>query len=80
MASLTIKGVPEQVLERLRDSAAANRRSLNSEVLYRLEQSIQHRVAEPEVFLARARELRARTPLPGLTDEALRRMKDEGRP
>ena len=80
MPSLTIKSIPEQVLDRLRDSAAANRRSLNSEVLYRLEQSMQYRVAEPEQLLARVQALRARTSLPPMTDEALRRMRDEGRP
>ena len=80
MPSLTVKGLPEDVIESLRRSAQRNRRSLNSEILYRLEQSVQHRVAEPEAILARIRELRARRPLPELTDDELRRMKDEGRP
>jgi hypothetical protein len=80
MPSLTVKGLPEDVIESLRRSAQRNRRSLNSEILYRLEQSVQHRVAEPEAILARIRELRARRPLPELTDDELRRMKDAGRP
>ena len=40
MASVTIKGVPEELLARLKHEAAGHRRSLNGEVLYRLEQSI----------------------------------------
>ncbi len=40
MASLNVKGVPEDLLERLKREAAEHRRSLNGEVLYRLEQSV----------------------------------------
>lgn len=40
MTSVTIKGVPEELLARLKHEAAGHRRSLNGEVLYRLEQSI----------------------------------------
>ena len=40
MASVTLKGVPEELLARLKHEAAGHRRSLNGEVLYRLEQSI----------------------------------------
>lgn len=37
MATLTIRGVPEDLHERLKDRAEANRRSLNSEILVLLE-------------------------------------------
>lgn len=40
MASLTLKGVPDGLLARLKTDAAANRRSLNGEVLHRLERSL----------------------------------------
>lgn len=80
MPNLTIKRIPEPLLERLRRSAAQNRRSLNSEVLYRLEQSVEHVVAEPQVVLSRIRRLRKSAPLPPLTDEFLEQAIDEGRP
>lgn len=40
MASLTLKGVPDELLARLKREAAEHRRSLNGEVLHRLEQSV----------------------------------------
>jgi antitoxin FitA len=81
MASLTIKGIPDDLLERLREVAAENRRSLNSEVIYRLERSVEPtRAVDPEVFLARVRALNAQAPVPPLTDEFLQRAIDEGRP
>jgi len=80
MASLTIKGIPEPLLSRLRRSAEQHRRSLNSEVLYRLERSVESAAVEPEATLARIRKLRERSPLPPLTDELLDQASAEGRP
>jgi len=40
MASLTLKNVPRPLLESLRERAAADRRSLNQEVLYLLEECL----------------------------------------
>ena len=80
MASLTVKGIPEDLLERLRRSAEAHRRSVNSEVLYRLERSLDAPAIDPDAFLARIRRLQARTPMPPLTDELLEQAKREGRP
>lgn len=40
MASITLKNVPEGLRERLRRRALKNRRSLNQEVLYCLEQAV----------------------------------------
>jgi plasmid stability protein len=36
MASVTIKGIPDEILERLRQRAAADHRSLNKEVIHLL--------------------------------------------
>lgn len=43
MASLTLKGVPDELLAQLKREAAEHRRSLNGEVLHRLEQSVRTR-------------------------------------
>lgn len=40
MASLTLKGIPDDLLARLKREAAEHRRSLNGEVLHRLEHSV----------------------------------------
>ena len=68
------------MLAELRERARANRRSLNSEVLDRLEQSLERRPIDPEAFLERVQKLLGRDKLPPLTAEALRKAKEWGRP
>jgi antitoxin FitA len=80
MASLTIKGIPDELLQRLREVAAEHRRSLNSEVIYRLERSVEKSPVDPEAFLARLHARQARSTAPPLTDEFLEKAIDEGRP
>lgn len=80
MPSLTIKGIPDEVLRRLRASAEEHRRSLNSEVIYRLERSIGSEPIDPDAFIARIRRLQERTKLPPLTDEVLEDALNYGRP
>lgn len=43
MATLTVKGVPDDLLKQLKREAAEHRRSLNGEVLHRLESSVADR-------------------------------------
>lgn len=43
MAALTLKGVPDELLERLREIAKSERRSLNQQVVYMLETASGHR-------------------------------------
>ena len=58
MSTLTLKNIPETLHEKLKASAAKNRRSLNSEILARLERD----VSVPVVDSSRlARELKAFT-------------------
>lgn len=80
MASLTIKSIPDDVLEDLRKRAERHRRSLNSEVLHLLEQSLGSPKIDPDAVLARLRRLQERTHLPPLTDDVLEQAINEGRP
>lgn len=50
MASLTLKNIPDSVLDRLRERAAADRRSLTQEILFLLEEAMARpdRGATPE--------------------------------
>jgi len=47
MPTLTLKNIPDRLHARLRASAERNRRSLNSEILFRLEQDIRRPVLDP---------------------------------
>ena len=79
MATLTIKSIPDTLYARLKAKAADNRRSLNSEVIVCLEESITPLKNDQEMTLERIRQLRKSIKGVYLTDEILRRAKDEGR-
>jgi plasmid stability protein len=80
MATLTIKNIPEKLRERLKESAAQHRRSINGEAICCLEKALVDNRVDPEEFLARARALRARMPRVFVTERDLRAAKNQGRP
>jgi plasmid stability protein len=79
MATLTIKNIPEKLRERLKESAAQHRRSINGEAISCLEKALVGNRLDPEDFLARARSLRARMPRVFVTERTLRAAKNQGR-
>ena len=79
MASVTIKNIPEPLYGRLKEAAVRNRRSLNAEVILRLERSLGSAPVDAEGLLERARAVRESVELPYLTDEALRAAREDGR-
>ena len=57
MPSLTIKGLPEELHERLKKQAARHRRSVNDEVIAILEQALMPSRRSAEEAIARAEAL-----------------------
>jgi len=80
MATLTVKNIPQPVVDRLKHQAALHRRSLNQEVIACLEAMVQATPVNPEALLARIREVRVRPRGVRLTDRLLTRLKTAGRP
>jgi len=83
MPSLTLKDIPDELLQRLRDSAHRNRRSLNGEVLARLDVAVPPPPEDPEVTLARLAAFRKKWKLKPLTRAGMRQIqadKVRGRP
>lgn len=79
MASITIKNIPEPLYTRLKEAAARNRRSLNGEVIARLERSLGIGAIDAQALLGRVRSVRDRSALPYLSDAELRQAREEGR-
>lgn len=79
MPTLTIKGMPDALYERLKARATEHRRSLNSEILVALEQALAAPAIDPAAALARIDALRASLDVPPLTDARLRAAKLRGR-
>jgi plasmid stability protein len=80
VATITLKGLPDDLYERIRKRAAEHRRSINSEIIFCLERMFQSRRVDPHSFLSQVDRLRRKTRISPLTDEILRAAKEEGRP
>lgn len=80
MATMTLKNVPDELYEQLKQSAERHRRSINSEAIVCLERALGSERVDPDTLLTRARSIRARTPHLFVTDAELRAARDEGRP
>ena len=76
---LTLKSIPDEVYERLKASAEANRRSLNSEAIVCLESVLVPGKISPAERLARARALRASLPQGKFRAKDIDLLKREGR-
>lgn len=79
MANITVKNIPDELYEGLKERAARSRRSLNSEIIIRLERSLGEAPVDADELLARARAVRERLDVPYLTDGELEEAKEEGR-
>ena len=77
MPTLTLKNIPDDLHARLKASAARNRRSLNSEILVRLEQDVRRPVLDPRVHAETLRAFSAR--LPPVDHRQVTRYKRQGR-
>lgn len=81
MPNLTLKNVPDDLYLELKKRAEEHRRSLNSEIIYTLEQMVREpRAGYERPTLAEIRALRERINAPPLTDEFLDEAINEGRP
>ncbi len=80
MANVTLKGIPDDLYERIKQEAAENHRSLNSEIIHRLARSARAPAVDPDRFLRDLARTQERLSMPPLTDDLLRSARDEGRP
>jgi len=79
MPTITVKNIPEQLYERLKQAAEANRRSINSEVIVCIERAVGSHRIDPDEMIAEARVLREKTAAYLITDEELAEAKTVGR-
>ncbi len=80
MATLTLKNVPDDLYQRLKEAAARNRRSLNQEAITRLAAADTRDQRDPEEVLRNLRDRRVSLPPhKQATLEEVDRWKREGR-
>lgn len=80
MATITVKNIPDELYARLKAAAESNRRSINSEIINRIEKSLTPQRATTEALLARIRRLHDGFQGRTLSIEQIREARNEGRP
>lgn len=80
MVSITVKNIPADIYDSVRQSAKANRRSINRQIIVIMEEAVNSRAIEPEEFLVRARRLREKTARYAISDDEFDHAKQAGRP
>ncbi|MEY3666613.1 MAG: hypothetical protein RL572_153 [Pseudomonadota bacterium] len=79
MASLTIKNIPDKLYDMLKQSATANHRSVNSELIHCLEKSLMPSALSAAQLAEAAEALRSRVAGPLLTEEEITLARKQGR-
>lgn len=77
--NLTIKDLPAAIHGKLKARAESNKRSLNWEVIDILEKAVEVKPTDVDELLAEMQRLRQSTKGPPLTEELLRKAKNQGR-
>lgn len=80
MTTITVKNIPDDLYHRLKTLAETNRRSLNSEIIFCIEQAVASRKIDPEAMLVNVRRVRQLTSHYLISDEILNQAKNQGRP
>jgi len=80
MPDIALRGMSRELHEALKRAAQRSHRSLNGEILARLEASLGTSTVDVEVLLGRIRERRTRSSVPDLDAGELRALKELGRP
>lgn len=79
MTTYTVKNIPPNVYKNLKRAAELNRRSINSEIIFCIENTVQSQAIESEMVLMKARKLRSLTQAAPITDDELLLAKEDGR-
>ena len=79
MTAVTLKNVPVELYERVKQNAKANHRSINNELINIIERSVMPQPLDVQAWLEKARQLRETTSHYAVSDEELTRLKNEGK-
>jgi len=79
MPSITVKNIPKDIYDRVREQAHAHHRSINSEIIACLEQTVKARQVSADDILHEARRLRKKAK-GSLSSEEIKTAITQGRP
>jgi plasmid stability protein len=79
MVAITVKNIPAELYERVKERAKTNHRSINNELITILEESLLRTPLDVAEVLERTRRIRELTAHYVITDHEITRMKNQGR-
>ncbi len=79
MTTLTIKNIPDELYQSLKQQALQHHRSLNSEIIVSLEQVVHQYRPNQQLLLKEASRLRGKTAKFHIREKKLKSTKEEGR-
>ena len=79
MTTITVKNIPPEIYEKLKQSAKLSRRSINSEIIACIERAVRSQQVNQDILLANARKLRTKTASHPITDDEYTQAKTAGR-
>jgi plasmid stability protein len=77
--TITVKNIPPEIYEKLKQSAQSNHRSINREIITCIERAVRSQPVNPSELLAAARQLRLKTASHPISDSEFNRAKNSGR-
>ncbi len=79
MPAITVKNIPEDLYKRIKESATTHHRSINNEIIFRLNQALSSRKIDPEKLIARVEAMQESLQMQPLTEDFLKEAKNGGR-
>ncbi len=79
MPSITVKNIPQPIYKKLKKQAEAQHRSMNSQIIACLEESVEPKRVSPEEVIRQARMMRKKAK-GSLSMEEIQNAIDQGRP
>lgn len=80
MTTITLKNIPDELYEQIKQSAIQHRRSINSEIIFWLERVLSAPKVDVEATVARAKQLREEAALYITANDEINTLKNAGRP
>ncbi len=77
MATVTVKNIPDDLYQKLKRKAEQQRRSINSEIIFCLEQTLNPQVVSAGKLLAKAKAVREKADI-YVTEKELQKLKRNG--
>jgi antitoxin FitA len=79
MHTITVRNVPDEIYQKIKQSAEISHRSINKEIIACIERAIGSHQIDPDLILSKARKSRAKTASFKISDEEITGAKNTGR-